>query len=256
MSDSESDSQESSSSTGSPTEFDLASTGFKPLRVLYSRKAQVPVPAATLLDNVSQFESKFKLLGGYDQAYSLERVSEAQAASSSKKLAVPQGQVPVRRFQPHQGLVEVSRPARLRRSIFTKLDLFEGPMECLRGWMEKRVRVKVYTRKQKGVRGYVTGFVEIFDKQWNMALTDVFESWKRRKYRYSQNKVCALGEPTDCSEQLRKMGIRVPDVSVKAIDRKYVQCTRRVPQIMIRGEQVVLVTPDPSEEAKQVDPGS
>ncbi|XP_053683918.1 U7 snRNA-associated Sm-like protein LSm11 [Sabethes cyaneus] len=253
MSDSKDDSDQSSSSTGSSTDFDFTSTSFQPLRVLYSRKAQIPVPSAPHMDNVSGFESKFRLLGGYDQVFSREKLNEIYAAaSSSKKIAVPQGQEPVRRFLPHQGLISAPRPARLQRNIFTKLEQMEGPLECLHRWMTERVRVKVYTRKQKGVRGYVTGFVEIFDKQWNMALSDVFESWRRRKYRYSQNKLCALGEPKDCSDQLAKMGIRLPEVSVKSVHKKYVECTRRMAQIMIRGEQVVLVTPDTSKVVEPV----
>lgn len=141
-------------------------------------------------------------------------------------------------------MIKAEKPARFCKNIFTKVDKYEGPLACLGIWMRDRVRVKIYTRKEKGVRGYITGFVEVFDSHWNMALSDVFESWKRRKYRYSENKLCGFGEPRDCSEELRKMGITIPVVSVKSVDSKCVVCTRRVPKLLIRGEQVVLVTPE------------
>ncbi|XP_058458033.1 U7 snRNA-associated Sm-like protein LSm11 [Malaya genurostris] len=252
MSESDHGSDKSTSSTGSSADLNLASASFNPLRVLYSRKAQPPVAGARTHDNVQQFESQFKLLGGFGEVYSEERVKEIRAGSSTRK-AVPvlaKGEVPTRRFLPHQGLVEKRRPARLQRNIFTKMEIFEGPLVKMVSWMRERVRVKVYTRKEKGIRGYVTGYVEVFDKHWNMALTDVFESWKRRKYRYSENKLCVLGDPQDCSEMLQKMGISIPKVNVKSIDRKYVMCTRKVPKLLIRGEQVVLVAADKLVESK------
>lgn len=141
-------------------------------------------------------------------------------------------------------MIKAEKPAKFKRNILLKLEKFDGPLADMVRWMRERVRVKVYTRKEKGVRGYVTGFVEVFDKHWNIALSDVYESWKRRKYRYSENKLCSLGEAQDCSEQLRRMGIVVPEISVKSVDRKYVMCSRKVRKLLIRGEQVVLVTPD------------
>lgn len=247
-----------SSSEGSPTELDPTSAGFKPLRVLYSRKPQaVPIPEAKLHDNVGMFESRFSQLGGFDQRYSDQRLKEifqARAATSKRaqmQLASTSGsgaEMPQRRFLPHQEMIKAEKPARLRRNILVKLERTEGPLKLMMTWMRERVRVRVYTRRKGGVRGYVTGFVEMFDKHWNMALVDVYESWKRRKYRYSENKLCVLGQAEDCSALLREMGIQVPEVSVQSAGRKYVTCSRRVPKLMIRGEQVVLVTKD-SEKA-------
>ncbi|KAL9701630.1 hypothetical protein quinque_005071 [Culex quinquefasciatus] len=183
------------SSEGSSTDLDVTSPTFKPLRALYSNKTQIPVPHAKPLDNVTSFEARFRMLGGFDERYSDQRIQEIRrAASSAKTATIPQGEAPVRR--------------------------------------------------RKGVRGFVTGFIEVFDKHWNLALSDVFESWKRRKYRYSENKRAGLGKPQDCSELLRKMGISVPETAVKSVDRKYVMCSRRVPKLIVRGEQVVLVTPE------------
>lgn len=255
MSESDDESKHSASSeSGSSSDLDPTSSRYKPLRVLYSRKPQtVPVPTAKQHDNVGMFESQFRLLGGFRNRYSEERVNEARRATAKNK--APQisadSAALVRRFEPHQEMIKAEKPAKFKKNIFLKLEKLEGPLASMVTWMRERVRVRVVTRKEKGIRGYVTGYVEVFDKHWNMALSDVYESWERRKYRYSENKLCSLREPQDCSELLQRMGIAVPEISVKSIDRKKVRCTRRVPKLMIRGEQVVLVTPDPGVKMKK-----
>lgn len=91
------------SSEGSSSDLDLCSPGFKPLRVLYSRKTTVPAPSAKQHDNVGTFESKFKRLGGFAEKYCEQRLKDIQTASSSKTIVpVASGEAPVRRFLPHQ----------------------------------------------------------------------------------------------------------------------------------------------------------
>jgi small nuclear ribonucleoprotein (snRNP)-like protein len=123
----------------------------------------------------------------------------------------------------------------------------KGPLELLKKFKENQVRVKIYIRKEHGVRGFVTGFIEVFDKHLNIALTDCVEQWKRRKYKFSENKVALLGQPKDCSSLLAKLGIEIPEITVKSLNRKYVECSRRIPQLMVRGEEVVLVGEDTKE---------
>jgi small nuclear ribonucleoprotein (snRNP)-like protein len=95
------------------------------------------------------------------------------------------------------------------------------------------------------VRGYVTGFVEVFDCHFNIGLRDAFEVYTRRKYAFSENKISHLGEPKDCSALLRRMGIDLPSVeTTKSLNRKYVEIRRKCESLLIRGEQVVLVTMD------------
>lgn len=119
----------------------------------------------------------------------------------------------------------------------------KGPLELLKKFRSSRTRVKVYTRKEHGVRGFVTGVIVAFDKHFNIALTDCVEIWTRRKFKFSETKV-ALGKPEDCSELLKAMGVVVPSIATKSLDRKRVQCTRKFPQLMVRGEEVILVTED------------
>jgi small nuclear ribonucleoprotein (snRNP)-like protein len=104
--------------------------------------------------------------------------------------------------------------------------------------------VKIYVRKEHGIRGFITGFVEAFDKHFNIALVECNEVWKRRKFKFSDNNVALLGPPQDCSRLLKSMGIRVPDIVAKSLDRKTVECSRKLSQVVIRGEDVVLVAED------------
>lgn len=129
----------------------------------------------------------------------------------------------------------------------------KGPIELLKKFRGNKTRVKVYTRKEHGIRGFVTGFVVAFDKHFNIALIDCIEVWTRRKFKFSENNVPILGCPEDCSEHLKAMGIQIPEISTKSVDRKRVQCTRKLPQIVIRGEEVVLVAEDKEEVNQRLD---
>lgn len=121
-----------------------------------------------------------------------------------------------------------------------------GPISLLNKFKVNRTRVKIYVRKEHGIRGTVTGFIEAFDKHLNIVLVDCIEVWKRRKFKFSDNNV-VLGPPQDCSNLLKSMGIKIPKITTKSINRKKVECTRRIPQLMLRGEEVVLVSEDQSD---------
>lgn len=61
----------------------------------------------------------------------------------------------------------------------------EGPLGQLQLWLTDRTRVKVIIRKNHGVRGSVTGVLRLYDKHWNLTLTDVEEQYQRRKFKHS-----------------------------------------------------------------------
>lgn len=120
----------------------------------------------------------------------------------------------------------------------------KGPIALLNKFRINKTRVKVYIRKEHGIKGSVCGVIVAFDKHFNLTLIDCVEVWKRRKYKFSDNNVAMLGPAEDCSKILKSMGIVVPEISTKSIDRKAVQCSRKIPQMMIRGEEVVLIGED------------
>lgn len=99
------------------------------------------------------------------------------------------------------------------------------------------------------MNGYVTGFIEAFDKHWNIALKDVQQVCKRKKLHYWSTADCDSGNESvsvDCMRRLKQLGLKIPETAVKSINRKFAECTRFVPQLFVRGEQVVIVTLDKS----------
>lgn len=87
--------------------------------------------------------------------------------------------IPGRRFLPHQ--LPVYRPRKEHPNTITLMDSVEGPLSVLRRVMAEKTRIKIWTRNEKGFRGLLTGFVEAFDKHWNLALRDVDEQFVRKK---------------------------------------------------------------------------
>lgn len=45
---------------------------------------------------------------------------------------------------------------------------------------QSKVFLQVITRNDRGIRGVLHATVVAFDKQWNLALSDVLEVWKRK----------------------------------------------------------------------------
>lgn len=136
----------------------------------------------------------------------------------------------------------VSRPKSTKhsRNLLTRIEHVEGPISLLKSYKDNRTHVKIFTRKEHGIRGFVTGYIELFDKHFNISLSDCHEVWKRRKYAYSETNVMPQSSQ-NCSKLIARMGIEIPELKVKSINRKYVECSRNVPQMMIRGEQIVLI---------------
>uniref|UniRef100_A0A182SGR3 LSM domain-containing protein n=1 Tax=Anopheles maculatus TaxID=74869 RepID=A0A182SGR3_9DIPT len=174
----DSDSDSTTSDSDSSSELDVGSKRFNPLKALYSTKLKVPVASARLHDNVSVLESKQNTLGGFAEQYDENRIKQIRAAKNSNKVKViPADQKPERKFLPEQGPIQYVRPLRHTKNLFMKLEKgYEGPLAMMQTWMQERKRVRVYIRKQSGIRGHVSGVIELFDKHWNMAISDVCET--------------------------------------------------------------------------------
>ncbi|XP_019390290.1 PREDICTED: U7 snRNA-associated Sm-like protein LSm11, partial [Crocodylus porosus] len=76
-----------------------------------------------------------------------------------------------------------ARAARRRRApknVITRMPLHEGsPLGELHRCVRDGVKINVHIRTFKGLRGVCTGFLVAFDKFWNMALTDVDETYRK-----------------------------------------------------------------------------
>jgi small nuclear ribonucleoprotein (snRNP)-like protein len=86
----------------------------------------------------------------------------------------------------------------------------------------------------------MVAYVAAFDKHWNMALTDIEETFLRKIRRKIP---IHMGESVKISEEeLEKRGLVRPKV-IKKVGNKFELCKRYIPQLMIRGEQIVIVYP-------------
>ncbi|XP_035791756.1 U7 snRNA-associated Sm-like protein LSm11 [Anopheles albimanus] len=248
-----SESEDQTSGTDSSSELDVSGPRFNPLRALYSERTKIPTTRARLHDNVQTLEAKQTMLGGFEEPFDDERLKQIRAANATKKKLPAAHEIPQRRFLPSQGLVTVERPMRYQKNLLNRLDkIAVGPLAAVKRWMDTKARVRIYVRKQHGIRGYVSGVIEMFDRHWNLAISDVCESWRRRKYRCMVIPGPQLDTPQDCSERLRQLGINLPAVETRIADKKHLICTRKVPQMLVLGEQIVLVTVEP----KAADPAA
>lgn len=168
-----------------------------------------------------------------------------------KKVPMLQDEVVQRRFEPHQQMIHVGRveKGRNQRSVVTFMEKAGGPMAQLQKWLADRARVKVLVRKNHGVRGSATGILRLFDRHWNLILTDVEEVYQRKKFRYG-NEACAAGTTTEemALSRLRELGLQHPlrdaIVSSVAKKKKLVEVKRKHPLLFIKGDQVAVVFHD------------
>jgi len=86
----------------------------------------------------------------------------------------------------------------------------DGPLSVLKRCFVNKTRIKVWIRNAVGVRGTCVGFVIAYDKHMNLVLLDVEETFKRLKSK---------------------------------VTREVESVTRQVPQLFIKGDCVILISP-------------
>ena len=91
------------------------------------------------------------------------------------------------------------------------------------------------------IRGVCSGFLAAFDKHWNLALSDVDENFNRprRRKTYSTGRMRPIYLPQDLPVEMR---IGSSLLRVDRIEKKFEVCVRHVPQVLLRGEHVVMVS--------------
>lgn len=106
---------------------------------------------------------------------------------------------------------------------------------------------QISLRNENNINGHATGFVEAFDKHWNVVLSDVVHVWKRKKPHFCPAAASLAGTEDEeeldiCTAKLKALGIAIPPLAVKSINRKFAECKRHIGQIVIRGEQIALIS--------------
>ena len=152
-----------------------------------------------------------------------------------------------RQFTPSQMPV-AGRPRKEFRHVVSRMGEFSsGPLSVLKKCMEDGVRVRVWTRGLKDVRGVTTGFVAAFDKHWNMALTDVDEQFTRKRSRKAPVQGGEVVKGPDNNAREFRVGESV--VKILMVKKKVEICVRHVPQVLLRGEHVVMVATNVSSDS-------
>ncbi|XP_049857173.1 U7 snRNA-associated Sm-like protein LSm11 isoform X3 [Schistocerca gregaria] len=140
-----------------------------------------------------------------------------------------------RKFLPHQMPVSAPRFKRPGRTVLTRMESVKGPLAVLRECVNSQIRIKVVTRSMNGIRGYCEAFVVAFDRHWNLALKDIREVWTRKK----KAKVPSIGS---CGTLVESTPATGRTVLVLKSGKKEELLERHVPQLLLRGEHVAIIS--------------
>ncbi|NXU86491.1 LSM11 protein, partial [Xiphorhynchus elegans] len=166
----------------SPGRLDVSSSRFDPLLALYSPHTPLPFPAAPCFNNLAEYESFQR---------GLRRPRGRRAIPIPAARGARRGPPDPERIQRLRSLVvnagpeqqegrAAARRRRAPRNVLTRMPLHEGsPLGELHRCVRDGVKINVHIRTFKGLRGVCTGFLVAFDKFWNMALTDVDETYRK-----------------------------------------------------------------------------
>ncbi|XP_074958696.1 U7 snRNA-associated Sm-like protein LSm11 [Phalacrocorax aristotelis] len=171
----------------SPSRLDVSSSRFDPLLALYSASTPLPFPAAPCFNNLAEYESFQRGLLRPRGRRSAPARRGPPAARRGPAAADPERIQRLRSLMvnagPEQEAAEGGAAARRRRpprNVLTRMPLHEGsPLGELHRCVRDGVKINVHIRTFKGLRGVCTGFLVAFDKFWNMALTDVDETYRK-----------------------------------------------------------------------------
>ncbi|XP_011291821.2 uncharacterized protein LOC101895474 [Musca domestica] len=195
---------------------------------------------------MAAFETALKKVGIWDVGKRPKSHKLQDSGSKEATKTVVEEEKSQRRFQEHQMAIKTKAKIKNKhtRNIITQMLNAVGPLKALNGYIASGERIHVVVRKEKGIKGYVEGVLKLYDRHWNLLLTEVEECYTHRKHKFCEdNIVLPTSEDNreDCSQRLRELGIKLPKQIVKSLNRKTVEIRRFLPQLLLRGEQVVLV---------------
>ncbi|XP_060621541.2 U7 snRNA-associated Sm-like protein LSm11 [Anolis sagrei] len=175
----------------SPARLDVASPRFDPLLALYSPRTPLPFPAAPCFNNLAEYESFQRGRGPQagEAGRSSSRSSRRRKGRAGRAASAPPDPARIQRLRslmvveqaaPEEAGRSRARGKKAPRNVLTRMPLHEGsPLGELHRCVRDGVKVNVHIRTFKGLRGVCTGFLVAFDKFWNMALTDVDETYRK-----------------------------------------------------------------------------
>jgi len=265
---------------------DVFSASFDATEAIFNPDFVFPDPDAPVFDNVEILVKKF-------EAKPLPPTKSAEKDNPGKAKTKADPPASVQRQDRFQAILKEpareegseARPTAPKKNLsnvltyMNKTDAKGGPMALLSECVKSKKRVKVLVRSVDRITGHLIGFLVAFDKHWNMALTDVEETFTRRKKvksppvaeaevinmlkdvnldsrnRPPGGKMSSRRGKSDSKPGSEKSGrnptgnpsssevIGFSTVRVIERKRKTVLCQRHIPQIVLRGEHVACVIP-------------
>ena len=147
-------------------------------------------------------------------------------------------------------MTKVSR----RKASVSKLtleveEMKDGSMVFLEKLLLSKKRIRVYTKRLNGIRGYCDGFMKAFDKHFNLILNDVDEKYGRLEI---QNIDLLEKEDNRTRQEIDLAGLHLPVEPIKNAPKKNPSLTyaskhcivwrsRYVHQMILRGDSIVSV---------------
>jgi small nuclear ribonucleoprotein (snRNP)-like protein len=246
-SSSSSTSPKSSPKSSSGDELSVYSMRFDPTKAFsYSEEVikRLPFPRTRRLNNLHQYRQV--AFAGDPEDFEknmLLAIQQRPLGRKSKKYVDPNAPREIeRKFLPHQMPISTKQEEVEINNLITRMNEITGPLAKLREYRDTRVRVCVKTRNIYHGMNEMIGFIVAFDKHWNLAIEDVAETFTRKRKRKVPIELGPKSENKLSNEELAKRGLVRPLV-VKRINKKLELCKRHIPQLLIRGEHVILVTP-------------
>lgn len=195
-----------------------------------------------MFDNLASLEGYFKRNGENLEELFDKKRRPVQAKAAFRAV---RGEVVERRFEPHQQMIQVGPRSKGRheRSVLTFMEKATGPMAQLQVWVGERARVKVLVRKSHGIRGSVTGTLRLFDRHWNLVLTEVEEEFQRRKCRYATELCADTATEKAALQRLKDLGLAHPlqGGQVRSVRKKWVEVKKKHGLLLVKGDQVAVV---------------
>jgi small nuclear ribonucleoprotein (snRNP)-like protein len=203
---------------------------------------RLPFPKTRRLDNLSRYQVVINASEDplHFESNMINILNKKPLSHKSKNYVDPTETKQERKFLPHQMPIKSTRHEVKLCNLIQRISLMQGPLAKLREYKEKRIRLCIKTKNVFGGLNEFIAYLIAFDKHWNLALNDVTETFTRKIAR--KIPVDSGSEVKLSDQQLARRGL-VRAVVVKQVGKKHEMCTRHLPQLLLRGSYVVVVTP-------------
>ncbi|CAG0918555.1 unnamed protein product [Notodromas monacha] len=163
---------------------DVSSPDFDPLLALQSENLNLSTEDVRVFDNISAYETYVKRgTGRFLKSEEKEENEKRRVAHEERlrKARVIKGLEGEKKPEPVE-IPTTGRRAREFHNVLWKMEktaASSSPLSRLGFYKEARKRIKVRTRNFGEIRSECTGFLELFDRNWNLILRDVDEVYQR-----------------------------------------------------------------------------